>query len=76
MSKEMTDPAMLFDALIKELRLKNDADLARKLGVKAPTISNMRAGRLKVGPSLILAIMENCHFPLPRIRRLLAGIED
>mgnify|MGYP001565880259 FL=1 len=75
MATKIEDPNKLFDELIKQGGLKNDAALARSLNVAAPTISNMRACRLAVGPSLIVSIIEHFHMPLQRIRRLLAGSE-
>lgn len=73
---EVSDPNMLFDTLISESKLKNDAHLARSLSVAPPTISNMRSQRLQIGPTMILSIMENHHMPIARLRRLLAGKAD
>ena len=73
--KAVFDPNALFDTIIKESQLKNDAALARSLGVAPPTISNMRRQRLQVGPSMILSILEHHHMPLARIRRLLANLD-
>lgn len=75
-NKAVSDPNVLFDTIIKESQLKNDAALARSLSVAPPTISNMRRQRLQIGPSMILSILEHHHMPLARIRRLLAGIKD
>lgn len=72
----MQDPNLLFDTIMTEMKLKNDAALGRLLGVQAPTISNMRRLKLKIGPSLILSILENTYISLPRVRRLLAGFKD
>lgn len=76
MTQEINDANLLFDTMIEELNLKSDAALANLLESLPPTISNMRAGRVKVGPTIILAAIEHGHFSLPRVRRLLAGIKD
>lgn len=76
MKHEINDPNLLFDTMIEELKLPSDAALAKLLESLPPTISNMRAGRVKVGPTIILAAIENGHLSLPRVRRLLAGIKD
>lgn len=74
--KAVSNPNALFDTIIRESHLKNDAALAKSLSVAPPTISNMRRQRLQIGPSMILSILEHHHMPLARIRRLLAGIKD
>lgn len=48
----------LFDALIKELCLKNDAALSRALEVAPPIVSKVRHGKLSVGDSLLIRIHE------------------
>lgn len=76
MSDKKQDADNLFDAVKKEAGIKSDAAFARALGMHAPTITNMRAGRIEVGATIIVKIMEEFHTPLPRIRRLLAGVKD
>ena len=76
MKDKKQDANTLFDALKRDGNLQSDASLARAIGVHAPTITNMRQGRIEVGPAIIIKIMEAFHVPLPRIRRLLAGIKD
>lgn len=68
-------PARLFDVLKAENKLKNDAALARAIGMPAAVICNMRAGRVEISAPAILRIIENFGMPLPRIRRLLKGDE-
>lgn len=68
----VSNPNGLFDVLIREGDLKNDAALAKALGVHSPTISNMRALRLRIGATLIIKIMEEFDMPLARIRLLLS----
>lgn len=76
MNDKNQDADLLFDTLKKEGKIKPDAGLARALGVHPPTITNMRSGRIEVGPAIIIKIMEAFHMPLARIRRLLGGIKD
>lgn len=76
MGSKKQDANNLFDAVKKEAGIDSDAAFARALGVHAPTITNMRSNRIDVGPTIIIKIMESFHTPLPRIRRLLAGIKD
>lgn len=61
----------LFDTIIDEARLKNDAALARAIKVAPPVISKMRHGALKVGATMILALHEIFGMPVARIRELL-----
>lgn len=42
------------DFVSHSLKLKNDAALARLLGVTAPVVSKIRHGRLPVGPSIVI----------------------
>ncbi len=76
MPKKPSNPNALFDTIIKESGLKNDAALARSIESIPATISNMRAGRVQIGATMIIRIMENHHMPLARIKRLLDGVVD
>lgn len=58
----------LLDVIIKEFALKNDAQLAKKLGVKPSRISKMRHGSLGVTDSFILVVYDNTGWPIERIR--------
>lgn len=58
----------LFSTLINDNRLKNDAALARELGVAPPVISKIRHGRMSVGDTLILKVHEKFGMPVPDIR--------
>lgn len=71
MQKEVSDPNKLFDTIIKEARLKNDAELARSIGTSPSNISNMRAKRLQIGASILVKIMDQYGLSLKRIRALL-----
>lgn len=61
----------LFDALRAEFPFKSDYQLAGKLDLYPADISNMRAGRRKIGPAVILAVHEKLGMPVARVRELL-----
>ena len=63
----------LFDHLMTMFGLKNDAALARWLGVAAPVVSKVRHDRLPIGATLILHIHELSELPVATIRALIAG---
>lgn len=69
-------PHALFDLLIKESGLKNDAALARALKLFPPTVSKMRSGRLKIGAEIILRIHLQTEMPVKDIFRLLKETQD
>lgn len=59
------------DHLIHLKRLRNDADLSRYIGVTAPTVSKIRAGKLGVSPAILLRLHEKFGIPVAELRRLL-----
>lgn len=61
----------LLDELMEANGLKNDAALARELGVAPPVVSKLRHGHLAVGPTLILAIHEKFGVAVKSIREAL-----
>lgn len=63
----------LLDKLIEFMALKNDAALARKLGVLPPVISNIRHERLPFGPTMILKAHEESGVPVSIIRKWMAA---
>lgn len=65
------NPNGLVDGLIADLRLKNDAALARMLQVPAPIISKVRHHRTPVTASLMLRIHEVTKVPVASLRRML-----
>lgn len=68
----MLKPFHLFDSIKAEQRLKNDAELARKLEVAPPQISKVRGGSLPCTDSLILRIHEVFGVPVAVIRERIA----
>jgi hypothetical protein len=63
----------LLDVLVSANKLKNDAALAKILGVDAPVISNLRHVRLPLRSTMILRIHERLAMPVAEIRRLIAS---
>ncbi len=58
----------LLNEITAKLGLKNDAALARALEVQPPVISKLRGGTLKVGPTLILSMLDREIMTLAEIR--------
>jgi transcriptional regulator with XRE-family HTH domain len=65
------NPNRLFDVLRASLKLKNDTDLARLLGVGAPVISKIRHRRLRVAASLLIRMHEVCGIEIGDLRDLM-----
>lgn len=65
------DPNRLLDAVLSKLHLKNDAAMARALGVTPPVLSKVRHRRLPVGAGLILQIHETAMFSVDEIWSLM-----
>lgn len=61
----------LFNEIVAEAKLKSDAQLSRYLGVPPSQICNLRGQRVKLGPAVIVRIMEAHPISLRRIRELL-----
>lgn len=68
----MLKPYHLFDVIKADYGLKNDAALAKQLGVKPPHISKVRNGALHCTDTMVLRLHERLGVPVTRIRRLLA----
>lgn len=65
------DPNNLIDALIKQLGIKNDAALSRRLEVAPPVISKIRHKILPVGPNLLIRMHEESGLSIREIRALM-----
>ena len=59
------------DHILTELRLKNDAALARLMEVAPPVVSKMRHGRIPVGCSYIIRWHEMTGWPISYIKECL-----
>lgn len=66
-------PHNLLDKLLQLGRLKNDAALARKLGVAPPVISKIRNLRLPVGDSVMIRIHEEFGLSVKEMRELMGN---
>lgn len=64
-------PHALLDALIAEYKLKNDAALARALGVLPPEISRIRNRKRPVQAEFILRVHEATDWPIKQIKEML-----
>lgn len=61
----------LFDHIIENLKLKNDADLARRLKLAPPVISKIRHSRIGVSADVLVRIHERLGYDFPTMRKLL-----
>lgn len=61
----------LFDEVMASHKLPSDAKLSYLLEVAPPVISKQRAGKLLVGPAMILSLHERGGLPVKYIRKLL-----
>jgi len=68
----------LLDALIDGVTVRNDADIARVLGIAAPQVSKTRHGKIEVSDIMRVAIMRNFKWSLKRIDDLAppASVEE
>lgn len=69
--QQKPNAAAVFDECIKASKLKNDAELARHLGVHPPMISAMRAGRLTFGNAIQAKIVMYCPVSARKLRKLM-----
>ncbi|PFH10111.1 hypothetical protein BCF11_2520 [Collimonas sp. PA-H2] len=69
--QETYDPNHLLDSLIEQLKLKNDAALARALGIAPPVLSKIRHRRLPVGASLLIRMHEVSALTIAELRALM-----
>lgn len=63
-------PHPLFDALIQERGLKNDAELARFLEVQPPFLSKMRNRKADLNDTVRVSIMRKFRWTLKRVDEL------
>lgn len=62
----------LFDKIIADKQLKNDAELCRIIDIPPPVLSRIRAGKQNVSSSMILSVHEVLGYSVKEIRALLA----
>ncbi|TFW15936.1 hypothetical protein [Duganella callida] len=63
----------LLDQFAAQLRLKNDAALARAFEVAPPVISKIRKDKIPFGDRMILKAHEKFNFAVAPIRKVLSG---
>ena len=63
----------LIDHILSQYSVKNDAALAKLIGVHPPTISKMRHGRMPLTPAFILKVHETFDMPVKEIKRIAYG---
>lgn len=62
---------LLLDTIMREYKLKTDAELARFLDLKASQISRLRHNRLPVGAETILRVHDVTGWEIKRIKGML-----
>lgn len=68
---------LLIEGLKRLHSLKNDAELARRLGVAPPVISKMQHGKLPIGDSFLIRIHDAFdNMPITAIRALYIKAEE
>lgn len=65
------DPNNLFNTLIKQLNLKNDAALAKLLDISPPVISKVRHRSIPVGATLLIRMHEISDVSIKDLRGLM-----
>jgi plasmid maintenance system antidote protein VapI len=68
-------PHDLFDFLMREADIENDAELARALKIPAPTISKIRHQKSKMSADIILRIHRLTGLSIETIDRMLENTQ-
>jgi plasmid maintenance system antidote protein VapI len=68
---EVMNPNALLDFVIEKLKLKNDAALARQLGVQAPVISKIRHNHLPIGATILIRMHELTNIGTRQLREVM-----
>lgn len=68
---EAQNPNHLLDAVLDYMNLKNDAALARLLGIAPPIISKIRHYKTAVSPRFLLRLYDATGLSIPTLRTLL-----
>lgn len=66
----------LLDYLLEKFEIKNDRQLAIRLGVQQPIISRIRNGKATVSADMMLKIHETFEVPIKEIKSLCAKSGD
>lgn len=64
---------VLLDIVAKKINAFSDRQLAKALHTNAPIISKIRNGKMAIGPTIQIAMIEHCDIELLTIRRYVAS---
>lgn len=67
--------AALFERVSSHMNWKNDAALAKAIGISTPAISKTRNGRLPVGAGMLIRLHEETGIPIRELKAYLSSIE-
>ncbi len=70
LESEHYNPERLLDALADRKRLRNDAALARVLGIGAPALSKVRNRHVAIGGDLLVRMVDAFDMDLDLLRQL------
>lgn len=65
------DPNRLIDELISRLHLRNDASLARELGVPREIISKIRHRKRPIGPAMLITMHDISGLSIADLRTIM-----
>jgi plasmid maintenance system antidote protein VapI len=68
---ESYDPNRLIDELIARLSLRNDASLARELGVPREIISKIRHRKRPIGPAMLITMHDISGLSIADLRTIM-----
>lgn len=68
------NPNYLLDFVIEKLKLKNDAALAKALGITPPVLSRIRHGKFPIGATILIAMHEETGMKVRELRRLMGDL--
>jgi hypothetical protein len=66
----VSTPYKLFDYIREMYNLKTDSQLAHILNVRAPLISKIRSGAIRIPPTVIIAVHEQTNIPIAKIKEM------
>jgi len=70
------DPESLLNTVMRLLCVKNDRQLAVRLGVQAPQICKIRKRRVPVAPALLISMHEETGLSLRELRTLMGDYRE
>ena len=64
-------PDKFIDTLSKRLKIKNDAEFARQMGIPSSMLSRMRHRIIPISATILLNIHEQTNIPIKKLRRMM-----